>query len=76
MLECEEECWNAGFQRMELVATLSGEPLYSALGYTKTDRTEMRTRDGKSLSAFRMEKFLGKEPRRSTQERPIAVEVK
>jgi len=35
---CEERARLAGFHRMELMATLPGEPLYSALGYWPLER--------------------------------------
>jgi GNAT superfamily N-acetyltransferase len=35
---CEEAARAEGFSRAELVATLAGEPLYSACGYRPTER--------------------------------------
>jgi GNAT superfamily N-acetyltransferase len=55
---CEEAARAAGFKRLELVATLPGEPLYSALGYCVLGRMELATPDGESLHAFRMGKNL------------------
>ena len=42
----------------ELVATLPGEPLYSARGYEKAEAMQIETPDGEALPAFRMTKRL------------------
>ena len=55
---CEEGAFAAGFARVELIATLPGEPLYSASGYTNLGPFEIPLPDGSSLPAFRMEKRL------------------
>lgn len=55
---CEEAARAAGFKRIELAATLPGEPLYSARGYQKCEPIEISTPDGESLPAFRMEKEI------------------
>lgn len=55
---CENAARDAGFKKLELVATLPGEPLYSARGYTIAEPIEMALPDGQSLSGFRMEKIL------------------
>jgi GNAT superfamily N-acetyltransferase len=55
---CEDEARRAGFSRIELAATLPGEPLYLARGYRKCGRIAIETPDGESLSAFRMEKEI------------------
>jgi hypothetical protein len=47
-----------GFTRIELVATLPGEPLYSALGYDIINPVEMTMPDGQSISGFLMEKIV------------------
>ncbi|MBL9022907.1 MAG: GNAT family N-acetyltransferase [Myxococcales bacterium] len=44
-----------GFQRLALMATLPGEPLYLAYGFTETDRTDIRLPDGVTLRGVRME---------------------
>ena len=36
----EEAAAREGFSRLELVATLSGEPLYRAYGFTELERLE------------------------------------
>ncbi len=55
---CEDAARLAGFNRVELVATLPGEPLYLAKGYEKAEAVEIETPDAESLSAFRMTKSL------------------
>ena len=55
---CEYAAREAGFSRIELVATLPGEPLYTARGYEKAEAMRLETPDGQSLPAFRMTKSL------------------
>jgi len=55
---CEEAARTAGFKRLELVATLPGEPLYSALGYVVLGRIALAMPGGESLPALRMGKSL------------------
>ncbi len=55
---CEDAAREAGFNRIELVATLPGAPFYLARGYQKAGPMQIDTPDGESLPAFRMEKFL------------------
>ena len=55
---CEEGARVAGFAQVELIATLPGEPLYSAAGYSNLGPFEIPLPDGPSLPAFRMEKPL------------------
>ena len=55
---CEEAARNAGFRKVELVATLPGEPLYLAKGYEKGAEMSLETPDGEALPAFRMTKNL------------------
>lgn len=55
---CEDAALQAGFSRIELVATLPGEPLYLARGYEKAEALQIETPDGESLPAFRMTKIL------------------
>jgi predicted N-acetyltransferase YhbS len=55
---CEEAARAAGFIRIELVATLPGEPLYTARGYQKASAIQLEMPDGGSLPAFRMTKSL------------------
>lgn len=53
---CEDAAKAAGFKMLELVATLPGEPLYLAMGYTKVEPYQIPLPDGQSLPAFLMEK--------------------
>lgn len=53
---CEEAAKADGFTRMELVATLPGEPLYTAMGYEVTLRMDIPMRDGTTLPAAHMKK--------------------
>ena len=55
---CENAARAAGFNRIELAATLPGEPFYLARGYQKYEPIEIKTPDGESLPAFRMEKKI------------------
>jgi predicted N-acetyltransferase YhbS len=55
---CEDAARLAGFNKIELVATLPGEPLYTAKGYEKLAAMTIETPDGESLPAFRMTKLL------------------
>jgi N-acetylglutamate synthase-like GNAT family acetyltransferase len=58
LTECENAARLAGFKRIELVATLPGEQLYSARGYELVDPMQLETPSGESLAAFRMTKCL------------------
>jgi len=55
---CEDAARQAGFSKIELVATLPGEPLYLSRGYEKREPIQIETPDGESLPAFRMTKTL------------------
>lgn len=55
---CEDAARTAGFKRIELAATLPGEPFYTARGYEKVETMGLETPDGESLPAFRMTKSL------------------
>ncbi len=54
---CEEAARAEGFTRMELVATLAGEPLYRACGYTPVDHL-VDDRGGHGVPLVRMTKQL------------------
>jgi GNAT superfamily N-acetyltransferase len=58
---CETAAAAEGFTRLELMSTLSGEPLYSAYGFRPLERLEDAT-GGASVPLVRMEK-------------PVAVEL-
>jgi GNAT superfamily N-acetyltransferase len=55
---CEAAVQEAGFRRAELVATLSGEPLFAALGYTALERYDIELPDQLSLPVVRMGKHF------------------
>jgi GNAT superfamily N-acetyltransferase len=55
---CEEAARANGFRRMELGATLPGEPLYAAMGYTVTERFDIPMPDGETLPGAHMVKSL------------------
>ena len=52
---CEEAAAAEGFTRLELMATLSGEPLYTAYGFRVIERLEDAT-GGAPVPIVRMEK--------------------
>lgn len=58
VLECERAMRAGGFARVEVVATLPGEPLYAAFGYAALDRFEIAMKDGLGLPVVRMTKTL------------------
>jgi GNAT superfamily N-acetyltransferase len=53
---CEAAARDAGFTRLELVATLPGEPLYLACGYRRVEPLDIPIPDGSILPAIKMEK--------------------
>lgn len=55
---CEESAKTEGFTRMELGATLPGEPLYAAMGYEVTDRFDIPMADEITLPCAHMKKQL------------------
>jgi GNAT superfamily N-acetyltransferase len=54
---CEEAGRSEGFKRMELMATMAGEPLYRACGYEPCERL-MDDRGGVAVPLLRMSKLL------------------
>jgi GNAT superfamily N-acetyltransferase len=59
LVELSEQAARAeGFRRMELAATLPGEPLYAALGYAVTSRSDVPLADGEVLAVAHMQKAL------------------
>lgn len=57
LLRCEEAAAKNGFSTVELMATLSGERLYSAAGYVPMERVEAAA-DGSVIPLVRMQKKL------------------
>lgn len=58
---CEQAARAAGFRTCTLAATLAGEPLYRASGYTVVEAFEQRTSTGIHVPLRRMEKQLASE---------------
>jgi GNAT superfamily N-acetyltransferase len=55
---CENAIISAQFLKADLVATLAGEPLYAAFGYTVMERYEIPMANGLRLPVVRMSKSL------------------
>jgi GNAT superfamily N-acetyltransferase len=55
---CEEAARESGFTRLELAATLPGEPFYLALGYSIIEPFDIPLPDNQSLPLIRMEKRM------------------
>jgi GNAT superfamily N-acetyltransferase len=55
---CERAARAEGFSRLELGATLPGEPLYRAFGFAEIERFDLRTPDGVALECVRMERSI------------------
>jgi GNAT superfamily N-acetyltransferase len=51
---CATDAAGAGFRSLELMATLPGEPLYQALGFTAVERMAAVLPDGETLPLVRM----------------------
>ncbi len=62
MRHAEASARRAGFRRFELLATLSGEPLYRALGYQEIERVALELPDGTRFPVVRMAKEYDPEP--------------
>lgn len=58
MRTCETAARQAGFTRLELRATLTGEPLYAASGFTVIERIDSTLPDGAPFPIYRMTKDL------------------
>ncbi len=56
LVACEQAILGAGFKKIELVATLAGEPLYEACGYRAVERYEVPLKGGLTLPVVRMTK--------------------
>jgi GNAT superfamily N-acetyltransferase len=55
---CETAAKEAGFRRLEMGATLPGEPMYRAVGYEVIERFDLPFPDGVMLPLVRMGKTL------------------
>src|SRR5258705_434676 len=55
---CLAEARAARFQRLELMATLPGEPLYRALGFAADERVELTLPDGVQVPLVRMSRAI------------------
>ena len=55
---CENAAREAGFKAVELMATMSGEPLYRACGYHDIQRIIAASKDGVDVPGVRMGKGL------------------
>lgn len=55
---CEDAIRQGKFRRVELIATLAGEPLYASLGYIVNQRYEVSLSAGLTLPVVRMTKTL------------------
>lgn len=55
---CESAAQSAGFQQLELAATLPGEPMYRAVGYEVIERFELSFSNGIFLPLVRMGKSI------------------
>lgn len=56
---CERGASAAGFERFELMATLPGEPLYRALGFTDVERIALTLGNGVAVPVVRMTRPIG-----------------
>lgn len=59
MEACRAAAAEAGFQRLELMATLPGEPLYRAFGFQARERVETTLPDGVRVPFVRMDRPIG-----------------
>ncbi len=55
---CEQAAREAGFHRVELMATLAGEPLYRACGYDEIEHIISASAEGVDVPGLRMGKNL------------------
>ena len=56
---CERAACTAGFRSLELMATLPGEPLYRALGFTGVERVVSTLSGGVMIPFVRMTRRIG-----------------
>jgi GNAT superfamily N-acetyltransferase len=55
---CEAAAAREGFRSLELVATVAGEPLYLACGFSVTERIDVSTSKGVTVPLARMAKQI------------------
>jgi GNAT superfamily N-acetyltransferase len=53
---CETAIDCAGFRKIEIIATLAGEPLYTSCGYSVTERFDIPLRSGDTMPVVKMKK--------------------
>jgi N-acetylglutamate synthase-like GNAT family acetyltransferase len=58
LLACEADAAAAGYSKLELVATLSGEPLYATRSFHAVARTSIPLGGGLSMQVVRMRKSI------------------
>ena len=58
MTLCETAARDAGFAKVEMMATLAGVPLYRMCGYSEIEAVEATTREGIVVPLIRMGKAL------------------
>ncbi|HEX2781902.1 MAG TPA: GNAT family N-acetyltransferase [Gemmatimonadaceae bacterium] len=58
--QCAAEAYAAGFRRLELVATLPGEPLYRALGFAAVEEVVVPLAGGLEMRGWRMTRGLNR----------------
>jgi GNAT superfamily N-acetyltransferase len=58
VIACEQAIKEAGFRKVELAATLAGEPLYASFGYTVVERYEIAMANSLKLPVVRMTKTM------------------
>ena len=55
---CARDAWSAGFRQFELMATLPGEPLYEALGFSVVERAAITLPGDVALPLARMRRDI------------------
>ena len=58
MAACEQAIFEAGFRKVDIVATLAGEPLYASFGYAVTERFDIVMAGGLNLPVVRLSKSI------------------
>jgi GNAT superfamily N-acetyltransferase len=62
MAACERAIFEVGFRKVDIVATLAGEPLYASFGYVVVERYEIALLHGIRLQVVRMTKSVEADP--------------